>query len=158
MEGMCKRALIKNQAPSSYATISRWAWEDAAAGALARRGDGRRWASCGKGFQGVSNSRISLKNRLTSGGAWKIKRHLLRGRKARRGFENLIRGCSSVGRALEWHSRGRGFDSLQLHQEKRPLFRRPLFRQMFFRCMRLNPIFIMVRGPGNMGSLLPAIM
>jgi putative endonuclease len=25
-------------------------------------------------------------------------------------------GCSSVGRALEWHSRGRGFDPLQLHQ------------------------------------------
>ena len=25
------------------------------------------------------------------------------------------RGCSSVGRALEWHSRGRGFDSPQLH-------------------------------------------
>lgn len=24
-------------------------------------------------------------------------------------------GCSSVGRALESHSRGRGFDSLQLH-------------------------------------------
>jgi hypothetical protein len=25
------------------------------------------------------------------------------------------RGCSSVGRALEWHSRGQGFDSPQLH-------------------------------------------
>ena len=24
-------------------------------------------------------------------------------------------GCSSVGRALEWHSRGQGFDSPQLH-------------------------------------------
>ncbi len=28
----------------------------------------------------------------------------------------MLWGCSSVGRALEWHSRGRGFDSLQLHQ------------------------------------------
>src|SRR5688500_7362931 len=27
----------------------------------------------------------------------------------------FYRGCSSVGRALESHSRGRGFDSLQLH-------------------------------------------
>lgn len=27
------------------------------------------------------------------------------------------RGCSSVGRALEWHSRGQGFDSPQLHQD-----------------------------------------
>lgn len=27
------------------------------------------------------------------------------------------RGCSSVGRALEWHSRGRRFDPDQLHQE-----------------------------------------
>jgi hypothetical protein len=26
-----------------------------------------------------------------------------------------IRGCSSVGRALEWHSRGQGFESPQLH-------------------------------------------
>ena len=25
-------------------------------------------------------------------------------------------GCSSVGRALEWHSRGQGFDSPHLHQ------------------------------------------
>jgi hypothetical protein len=29
-----------------------------------------------------------------------------------------LRGCSSVGRALEWHSRGEGFDSPQLHQKK----------------------------------------
>jgi hypothetical protein len=28
----------------------------------------------------------------------------------------LIRGCSSVGRALEWHSRGKGFDPPHLHQ------------------------------------------
>ena len=28
-----------------------------------------------------------------------------------------LRGCSSVGRALEWHSRGEGFDSPQLHHE-----------------------------------------
>ena len=27
-------------------------------------------------------------------------------------------GCSSVGRALEWHSRGQGFDSPQLHHKK----------------------------------------
>ncbi len=26
------------------------------------------------------------------------------------------RGCSSDGRALEWHSRGRRFDPAQLHQ------------------------------------------
>ena len=30
----------------------------------------------------------------------------------------LLWGCSSVGRALEWHSRGQGFDSPQLHQLK----------------------------------------
>jgi hypothetical protein len=30
------------------------------------------------------------------------------------------RGHSSVGRALEWHSRGRGFDSPWLHQQKTP--------------------------------------
>ncbi len=30
-----------------------------------------------------------------------------------------IRGCSSDGRALEWHSRGQGFDSPQLHQVPR---------------------------------------
>ena len=29
--------------------------------------------------------------------------------------ELIIWGISSVGRALEWHSRGRGFDSLILH-------------------------------------------
>lgn len=28
----------------------------------------------------------------------------------------MLRGCSSVGRALEWHSRGQGFNSPQLHQ------------------------------------------
>ena len=28
-----------------------------------------------------------------------------------------IWGCSSVGRALEWHSRGQGFDSPHLHQK-----------------------------------------
>ena len=26
-------------------------------------------------------------------------------------------GCSSLGRALEWHSRGKGFDPPHLHQE-----------------------------------------
>ena len=30
--------------------------------------------------------------------------------------ETAQRGCSSVGRALEWHSRGQEFNSLQLHQ------------------------------------------
>ena len=29
----------------------------------------------------------------------------------------VIWACSSVGRALEWHSRGQGFDSLQVHQK-----------------------------------------
>ena len=39
-------------------------------------------------------------------------------------------GCSSVGRAREWHSRGRRFDSVQLHQKNQgatissPLFLR----------------------------------
>ena len=31
-----------------------------------------------------------------------------------------VRGCSSVGRAPEWHSGGRRFDSAQLHFEDRP--------------------------------------
>ena len=31
-------------------------------------------------------------------------------------------GCSSVGRALEWHSRGRQFDPDQLHQRTPPFF------------------------------------
>ena len=38
-------------------------------------------------------------------------------------------GCSSAGRALEWHSRGQGFDPPQLHQgsTKEPaLFRLPI--------------------------------
>ena len=39
-------------------------------------------------------------------------------------------GCSSVGRALEWHSRGRGFNSLHLHQKFQGaygFFRKPFF-------------------------------
>ena len=32
-------------------------------------------------------------------------------------YRMLCRGCSSVGRALESHSRGQGFDSPQLHQK-----------------------------------------
>ena len=28
-----------------------------------------------------------------------------------------IRGCSSLGRALEWHSRGKGFDPPHLHHK-----------------------------------------
>ncbi len=36
-----------------------------------------------------------------------------------------VRGCSSVGRVLEWHSRGHGFDSRQLHKRKNgPAFNR----------------------------------
>ena len=35
--------------------------------------------------------------------------------------DETCRGCSSVGRALESHSRGRGFDSLQLHHCGWPL-------------------------------------
>ena len=30
----------------------------------------------------------------------------------------VFRGYSSVGRALEWHSRGQGFESPYLHQSK----------------------------------------
>ena len=37
------------------------------------------------------------------------------------------RGCSSVGRALEWHSRGREFNSPQLHQKIRGLRKKSLF-------------------------------
>ena len=36
--------------------------------------------------------------------------------KKRSTYRKLLWGCSSVGRALEWHSRGQGFDSPQLHQ------------------------------------------
>ncbi len=32
--------------------------------------------------------------------------------------EHLIRGYSSAGRALEWHSRGQRFDPAYLHQER----------------------------------------
>ena len=39
----------------------------------------------------------------------------------------LFWGCSSVGRALEWHSRGQGFDSPQLHQ----LMKKRCFRHLF---------------------------
>ena len=34
----------------------------------------------------------------------------------------LPRGCSSVGRALEWHSRGQEFNSPQLHQKRKSGF------------------------------------
>ena len=30
----------------------------------------------------------------------------------------IVWGCSSAGRALEWHSRGRRFDPVQLHHPK----------------------------------------
>ena len=39
-------------------------------------------------------------------------------------------GYSSVGRALEWHSRGQGFDPPQLHQKFQVL--RPFFETAFF--------------------------
>ena len=39
------------------------------------------------------------------------------------GRDEGIRGHSSVGRALEWHSRGRGFDSPWLHQLEQGLER-----------------------------------
>ena len=32
-------------------------------------------------------------------------------------FSTIIWGCSSPGRALEWHSRGKGFDPPHLHQK-----------------------------------------
>ena len=34
---------------------------------------------------------------------------------AKKGYFIRRWGCSSVGRALEWHSRGRRFDPVQLH-------------------------------------------
>src|SRR5208337_4957663 len=40
----------------------------------------------------------------------------------------LVWGRSSVGRALEWHSRGREFDSLRLHQ--------------FFFCIRDSRVYV----------------
>ena len=36
----------------------------------------------------------------------------------------VVRGYSSVGRALEWHSRGQGFDSPYLHGFRTPILRR----------------------------------
>ena len=32
------------------------------------------------------------------------------------GIAKFLWGCSSTGRALEWHSRGKGFDPPHLHQ------------------------------------------
>lgn len=32
------------------------------------------------------------------------------------GCQDIVRGCSSVGRALAWHARGRGFEPLLLHE------------------------------------------
>ena len=49
----------------------------------------------------------------------------------------LPRGCSSVGRALEWHSRGQEFNSPQLHQKGNQGLRK---RRPFFR-FRLPPFF-----------------
>ncbi len=40
-------------------------------------------------------------------------------------YYNLAWGYSSVGRALEWHSRGQGFDSPYLHQTKKAGFYLP---------------------------------
>ena len=41
-----------------------------------------------------------------------------------RSYSHAGRGHSSVGRALEWHSRGQGFDSPWLHQAKQRLRRK----------------------------------
>ena len=47
-----------------------------------------------------------------------------------RGTRQSTWGCSSVGRALEWHSRGRQFNSVQLHQfSKKPISKK---RSAFF--------------------------
>ena len=41
-------------------------------------------------------------------------------------MKNRIWACGAVGSVLEWHSRGRGFDPLQVHQMKTPLISEPL--------------------------------
>ena len=43
-----------------------------------------------------------------------------------------IRGCSSAGRALEWHSRGQGFDPPQLHHKTHANSNGPALRGPFF--------------------------
>ena len=50
----------------------------------------------------------------------RIPRSLLRGTSK----SNILRGCGAVGSVLEWHSRGQGFESPQLHQ---PLFLKSIF-------------------------------
>ena len=52
-------------------------------------------------------------------------------------IENIIIkpwGCSSLGRALEWHSRGSGFDPHHLHQNWSKL---SIFRPVYFLCFLL---------------------
>ena len=43
-----------------------------------------------------------------------------------------IRGCSSPGRALEWHSRGKGFDPPHLHHWTLSNIFLPTFEWVFY--------------------------
>jgi hypothetical protein len=60
------------------------------------------------------------------------------------------RGCSSDGRALEWHSRGREFDPRQLHQKIQgvnqrkvnPFFFHPLPTFLIISAFRNNEICV----------------
>ena len=52
-------------------------------------------------------------------------------------------GYSSVGRALEWHSRGQGFDSPYLHQQK------ALHLQCLFCCVEMRGMRSFAQDAGN---------
>ena len=66
----------------------------------------------------------------------------------------LPRGCSSVGRALEWHSRGQEFNSPQLHQNGNQGLRkrRPFFR---FRVRAAAPLWRQTTSPPDMPRPCP---
>lgn len=56
-------------------------------------------------------------------------------------MHRFIRGCSSIGRALESHSRGRGFDSLQLQMKMHYLlYTVSLF--LLIKCVSAPPLLI----------------
>ena len=52
-------------------------------------------------------------------------------------FRFFFRGCSSVGRASGWHSEGRRFDPVQLHQITR-IFMFVIFSLAAFECFSLD--------------------
>ena len=60
-------------------------------------------------------------------------------------------GCSSAGRALEWHSRGREFDPRQLHQENQGVNRLPVNPFSFVQSFSPHPLptFQDTGTPGN---------